>query len=127
MSSNKRKKRTLGRRFELLRCCHQRFSRPPPWTELGYPSNDVRRNGQKVNLRVFYMSIGPMKVKIICVPQDTSTEMEIKKGETVKMVLKRLHLRTDAVIVVRGTTPIPMDDILEDEQELRILQVASGG
>ncbi|HUS99063.1 MAG TPA: hypothetical protein VMY59_01940 [Candidatus Thermoplasmatota archaeon] len=68
-----------------------------------------------------------MKVKIICVPQDTSTEMEIKKGETVQMVLKRLHLRADAVIVVRGTTPIPMDDILEDEQELRILQVASGG
>jgi sulfur carrier protein ThiS len=118
---------TLGRRFELLRCCHQRFSRPPPWTELGYPSNPVRRNRQKVNLRVFYMSIGPMKIKITRIPQDTSTVVDIDKGETVQMLLKRLHLRSDAVIVLRGSTPIPVDDTLDDEKELRILQVASGG
>ena len=122
-----KKKITLGRRFELLRCCHQRFSRPPPWTELGYPSRYVGRTGQKVNLRVFYMSIGPMKVKITRVPQETTAVVEIKKGETVQNLLKRLQLRSDAVIVVRGSRPIPEDDTLEDEQELRILQVASGG
>jgi sulfur carrier protein ThiS len=87
----------------------------------------VRRNGQKVNLRVFYMSIGPMKVKITRVPQDTSTVVEIKKGETVEMLLKKLHLRSDAVIVMRGSTLIPVDDALEDDQNLRIFQVASGG
>jgi len=73
------------------------------------------------------MSIGPMKVKITRVPQDTSTVVEIKKGETVEMLLKKLHLRSDAVIVMRGSTPIPVDDALEDDQNLRILQVASGG
>jgi len=73
------------------------------------------------------MSIGPMKIKITQVPQDTTTVIEIKKGETVQNLLKRLHLRSDAVIVVRDSRPIPEDDILEDNQELRILQVASGG
>jgi sulfur carrier protein ThiS len=87
----------------------------------------VRRNGQKVNLRVFYMSIGPMKVKITRVPQDTSTIVEIKKGETVEALLKKLHLRSDTVIVMRGSTPVPVDDTLEDDQNLHILQVASGG
>jgi len=73
------------------------------------------------------MSIGPMKVKITRVPQNTSTVMDIKKGETVQMLLKKLHLRSDAVIVVKGSVPIPVDDTLDDEKELRILQVASGG
>jgi sulfur carrier protein ThiS len=73
------------------------------------------------------MSIGPMKVKITRVPHDTTTVVDIEKGETVQSLLKRLHLRSDAVIVVRGTTPIPVDDTLEDDHELRILQVASGG
>ena len=73
------------------------------------------------------MSIGPMKVKIIRIPQDTSTVIEIKKGDSVQMLLKKLQVRSDSVIVMRGSTPIPMDDTLEDEKELRILQVASGG
>jgi len=68
-----------------------------------------------------------MKVTITRVPQDTSTVVELKKGETVEILLKKLHLRADAVIVMRGSTPIPVDDTLEDEQSLQILQVASGG
>lgn len=73
------------------------------------------------------MSIGPMKVKITRVPQDTTAVVDVQKGETVQMLLKKLNLRSDAVIVVRGSRPIPEDDAIEDEQELRILQVASGG
>jgi sulfur carrier protein ThiS len=68
-----------------------------------------------------------MKIKITRFPQDTSTVVEIKKGETVEMLLKKLQLRSDAVIVMRGSTPIPVDDTLVDNQDLRILQVASGG
>ncbi len=68
-----------------------------------------------------------MKVKITRVPQDTTAVVEIQKGDTVKILLKKLNLRSDAVIVVRGSRPIPEDDTIEDEQELRILQVASGG
>jgi sulfur carrier protein ThiS len=73
------------------------------------------------------MSIGPMKVKIIRVLQDTSTIVEINKGDSVEMLLKKLHVRSNAVIVMRGNTPIPIDDTLQDDQDLRILQVASGG
>ena len=68
-----------------------------------------------------------MKVKITRFPQDTSTVVEIKKGETVQMLLKKLQLRSDTVIVMRRSTPIPVDDTIDDEKELRILQVASGG
>ena len=68
-----------------------------------------------------------MKIKITRVPQNTSTVIDIKKGETVQMLLKRLALRSDAVIVVKDSVPIPMDDTLDDKKELRILQVASGG
>ena len=73
------------------------------------------------------MSIGLMKVKITRVPQETITVVDFEKGETVQNLLKRLHLHSNAVIVIRGSHPIPEDDTLQDEQELRILQVASGG
>jgi len=73
------------------------------------------------------MSIGPMKVKITRVPQDSTTVVNIKKGESIQNLLKQLNLRSDTVIVLRGSRPIPEDDTLEDEQELHILQVASGG
>jgi sulfur carrier protein ThiS len=73
------------------------------------------------------MSIGPMKVRVTRIPQETTTVVDVEKGETVQSLLKRLHLRSDAVIVVRDSRPIPEDDTLQDEQELRILQVASGG
>ncbi|MBN1861089.1 MAG: MoaD/ThiS family protein [Candidatus Thermoplasmatota archaeon] len=68
-----------------------------------------------------------MKVKITRVPQETTTVVDFEKGETIQNLLKRLHLRSDAVIVIRGGHPIPEDDTLQDEQELQILQVASGG
>ena len=68
-----------------------------------------------------------MKVKITRVPQETTTIIDIHKGDSVQMLLRRLQLRSDAVIVMRGTRPIPVDDTLDAEQDLRILQVASGG
>ena len=68
-----------------------------------------------------------MKVKISRIPQDTSTEVEIAEGESVQMLLKRLRLHPDSVIVLRGNVPIPIDELLVDDQELRIFQVASGG
>jgi len=68
-----------------------------------------------------------MKIKVTRVPQDISTVVDIKKGDSVQLLLKKLHLRSDAVIVMRGSTPIPVDDTLEDDQNLQILQVASGG
>ena len=54
---------TLGRRFELLRCEHQWFSRPPPWAGLGYPSIDMCC--EKFNQRRFYKGLGVIKTLLI--------------------------------------------------------------
>jgi sulfur carrier protein ThiS len=68
-----------------------------------------------------------MKIKIKLIPQNTSQEVELKKGSTVTDLLRILHRRPDDVIVLKNKTPLPVDDILYDDQELSILQVASGG
>ena len=73
------------------------------------------------------MSIGLMKINVKLVPRNISQEVEVKKGTTVTGLLRQLHLRPDAVIVLRNNTPIPEDDSLNDDQELCIVQVASGG
>ena len=51
----------------------------------------------------------------------------MQRGSKVSDVLKRLDLKPDALIILRGDTPIPIDTVLNEEQELRILYVASGG
>ena len=44
--------------------------------------------------------------------------------------LKSIELQTrlpDEVIIVRENTPIPVDEILNNNDEIRIINVASGG
>ena len=83
--------------------------------------------GQKVNLRLFYIDIGPMKIRVTLIPQNTSQEIEIKRGSTVTDLLRTIHRRPDSVIVLKNKTPLPVDDVILDDQELSIVQVASGG
>jgi sulfur carrier protein ThiS len=68
-----------------------------------------------------------MKVKIRFVPQNTTQEVNVERGSTVTDLLRILHRRPDSVIVLKNKTPVPIDDIVPDDQELSILQVASGG
>jgi len=42
-------------------------------------------------------------------------------------LLRTLRLAPDAHLVVRGETPIPLDEPLVDQERLRILSVVSGG
>jgi len=42
-------------------------------------------------------------------------------------LLRRLGLAPDAHLVVRGDSPIPLDEPLVDAERLRILSVVSGG
>ena len=51
----------------------------------------------------------------------------MKKGSTVTDLLQKIHLKPDAIIVMRDDMPIPVDDGLDDEEELKIIHVASGG
>ena len=54
-------------------------------------------------------------------------KIEIKENSTVDDLLKKMNLKPDTVIVMEKDKPIPMTDILANDQELTILQVSSGG
>jgi sulfur carrier protein ThiS len=42
-------------------------------------------------------------------------------------VLRADGLRPDAVVVLRGPTPIPITETVADGEELQVLEVVSGG
>jgi len=68
-----------------------------------------------------------MKIRVKLIPQNTIQEIDIKKGSTVIDLLRMIHRRPDSVIVLKNKTPLPVDDVIPDDQELSIIQVASGG
>jgi sulfur carrier protein ThiS len=91
------------------------------------PQHCYQEEGQKVNLRLFYIDIGSMKIRVKLIPQNTYQEIDIKKGSTVLDLLRLIHRKPDSIIVLKNKTPLPVDDIIPDNQELSIIQVASGG
>ena len=117
---------TLGRRFELLRCEHQWFSRPPPWAGLGYPSKHISVVKSLIKGVFIWLSI-QLKITVKILPQNISKEIDMESGLKMYDLLKKINLKPDNIIILRGNTPVPVDDILTDEQELTIIQVASGG
>jgi sulfur carrier protein ThiS len=68
-----------------------------------------------------------MKIKVQFIPRNTWQDVEIQKGATVSELLRSIQLRPDAFIVLRKTTPIPIDEVLNHDEDLCLLQVASGG
>ena len=68
-----------------------------------------------------------MKIRVKLIPQNISQEIEIMKGSTIIDLLRTIHRRPDSVIVLKNKTPLPVDDVIPDDQELTIIQVASGG
>ena len=68
-----------------------------------------------------------MKVKVIMIPSNKRREVEIRKGSTIFHLLQSLELKPDTVIVTRENIPVPVDDIISVDTELKIIQVASGG
>jgi sulfur carrier protein ThiS len=68
-----------------------------------------------------------MKIKVQFIPRNTWQDVEIQKGATVSELLRSIQLRPDAFIVLRKTTPIPIDEVLNHDEDLCLLQGASGG
>ena len=69
-----------------------------------------------------------MKIKVLFLPtRKKSKTIEIKRGSTADDAIKALGLFPDAWIPVKGDTPIPLDDVLEDGDELKLIAVVSGG
>lgn len=68
-----------------------------------------------------------MKIKVKFIPRNTWQEVDIQQGETVSDLLRSIQLRPDAFIVLRNNIPIPIDEVIKSNQDLCLLQVASGG
>jgi len=68
-----------------------------------------------------------LKIKIKISKTNTIKDVQLAKGSTVGDILEHLKVRPDAVIVMSKNLPIPVDDTLNEDQEITIIQVASGG
>ena len=68
-----------------------------------------------------------MMIKISMIPSNVKKELDMNTGSTVSDLLEKLHLKPDTVIVLKGSIPVPVDDVITDMEELKIVQVASGG
>lgn len=68
-----------------------------------------------------------MKILVKTLPDNNSKELEIKSGSKIIDLLNRISLKPDSIIVLKDTSPVPVDDSIIEEQELTIIKVASGG
>jgi len=66
-------------------------------------------------------------IRVKIVRSNEIKKANIKKGSTIEDLLKKINLKPDTIIVMNKNHPIPIDDILNENQELTILQVSSGG
>jgi sulfur carrier protein ThiS len=68
-----------------------------------------------------------LMVKVEFFPSKEKGTVELKMPATGIDLLKALDRHLDSHILTRNGTPIPIDEKLEDGDEIRILSVASGG
>jgi sulfur carrier protein ThiS len=68
-----------------------------------------------------------MKIKIKLLPRNVLQEVDVASGSTVSDLLQKLNLKPGAFVVLKNNSPLPVDYVLIDDQELCILQVISGG
>jgi sulfur carrier protein ThiS len=58
---------------------------------------------------------------------DKIKKIQIENNSTILDLLIKLDLKPDTVIVMRDNSPIPIDEKLENDEDLSIIQVSSGG
>lgn len=68
-----------------------------------------------------------MEIKAKISRTKETRKINVETGSTVEYLLNKIKLKPDTLIVMSNNKPIPIDDILNDDQELTIIQVASGG
>ena len=69
-----------------------------------------------------------MQVIVCRVPRpNVAAPVDVPAGANVLDVLRRMGTPPDAVIVLRDGTPLPLDAPVEANDELRIVNVFSGG
>jgi sulfur carrier protein ThiS len=69
-----------------------------------------------------------MRIKIHVLPSRTEARsIDIDKGSTVEQMIRALGLYPDAWIPIKGETPVPLDEVLKDGDEIKLIAVVSGG
>jgi sulfur carrier protein ThiS len=68
-----------------------------------------------------------MKITIKLLPRNAVQEVEVTKGITVSELLQKIHAGPGPIVVLKNNVPIPVDSVLNDDTELSILRVISGG
>ena len=71
--------------------------------------------------------MGKIKVKIFVDRDNSNKSMELENNSSVMDLLKKLDINPVTVIVSRNNELILEDEKLNDNDELRILSVISGG
>jgi sulfur carrier protein ThiS len=68
-----------------------------------------------------------MKIKIKILPRNVLQEIEVANGITVSELLQKIRLGPGPFVVLKNKVPIPNDYVLNDDADISILQVISGG
>ena len=68
-----------------------------------------------------------MKIKVKISRTNETIEVNLENGGTVQDILKKINLKPDTIIVINKDRPIPIDEEINNGEELTILQVSSGG
>jgi sulfur carrier protein ThiS len=67
-------------------------------------------------------------IKVTLLPKNKGIqEIEMVEGTTCQDLLEKLDLAYDAHIITRGNEPISIDEELEENDEIGIIKVVSGG
>ncbi len=53
-------------------------------------------------------------------------ELEVEKGKRYSELLEELKINPETVVLVRDSTPVPVDDLVS-EGEITVIRVISGG
>jgi len=68
-----------------------------------------------------------LKITAKILRTNNTKKIDLKSGATVNNLLEKLKLKPDTLIVMKDNSPIPIDDKLDDGDELTIILVSSGG
>jgi len=69
-----------------------------------------------------------MKVTVHLLPTKKETKhLSLGKGASVEQAIRALGLFPDQWIPVRNDEPLPLDELLDDGDELKLISVVSGG
>lgn len=69
-----------------------------------------------------------MNVTVHLLPTRKETrKLDLEEGSTAEQAIRALGLLPDQWVPIRGDSAIPIDDVLVDGDELKLMSVVSGG